>query len=802
MSFELRRAQRLAGASLLLLGAAATSALAQEPAQAPAQPPAQDKSSTEIPAVTVTAPSPIVRRVVPTRSPVRVARTGRARSQQRTAEATPAAPATAAPQQGVLPIVTNQFATVTVVPNDEIRREGGGQLGDLLFSKPGITGSSFAPGASSRPIIRGLDVNRVGIVENGTNGGGASDLGEDHFVPIDTLATNQVEVVRGPAALRYGSTSIGGVVSATNNRIPDALPSCAPSFQTYGLPTKAPLASAATSPCVTAETRTAFSSVDRGVESGVLLDTGGGNFAFHADAYGRTTSDYAIPSYPYLNDQTRPVNGRQPNSATRSDGASIGGSYFFQGGYIGAAITQNDSLYHIPGIDGADHLTRIDGHQTKINVKGEYRPDAAAIDTIRFWAGATDYRHNEIGLADPADLNSDGIRQTFTNKEQEIRTEVQLTPFNARFAEVTTALGFQAGHQELTAPSPDDPGSPLNGLWDPNKNDRVAGYVFNELKFSETTKAQIAGRIEHVNLSGTTPAFIPPVFDVNIDPASIGPATPRNLHFTPKSASIGLLQDLPWGLVASVTGQYVERAPKPAELFSRGAHDATATFDIGNPDLGIETAKSIEVGLRRATGPFRFELTGYYTRFNGFIFRRLTGNTCDEAACVDIANPDQLELQQARYSQRDAIFRGGEFQSQLDVGAFHGGIWGIENQLDAVRATFTDGTNVPRIPPVRIGGGVFWRDDNWLMRVNLLHAFAQNNVAVIAETPTPGYNLLKAEVSYKTKLDRNWFGAREMIAGIVGNNLLNESIRNSVSYTKDEVLMPGIGVRAFANFKF
>src|SRR6476661_3214618 len=106
--------------------------------------------------------------------------------------------------RAMLPIVTDQFATVTVVPNEEIRREGGGQLGDLLFSKPGITGSSFAPGASSRPIIRGLDVNRVGIFENGVAAGGASDLGEDHFVPIDTLATNQVEVIRGPAALRYG----------------------------------------------------------------------------------------------------------------------------------------------------------------------------------------------------------------------------------------------------------------------------------------------------------------------------------------------------------------------------------------------------------------------------------------------------------------------------------------------------------------------------------------------------------------------------------------------------------------------
>ena len=193
----------------------------------------------------------------------------------------------------------------------------------------------------------------------------------------------------------------------------------------------------------------------------------------------------------------------------------------------------------------------------------------------------------------------------------------------------------------------------------------------------------------------------------------------------------------------------------------------------------------------------------YYTKFNGFIFRRLTGNTCEDVACVGPADPaSPLELNQAIYSQRDATFRGGEFQSQLDIGPLNGGIWGIENQFDVVRATFSDGTNVPRIPPVRVGGGLFWRDANWLARINLLHAFAQNDIAPIGETPTAGYNLLKAEVSYKTKLDPSWFGAREMMVGLVGNNLLNENIRNSVSYNKDEVLLPGIGVRAFANLKF
>jgi iron complex outermembrane receptor protein len=361
-------------------------------------------------------------------------------------------------------------------------------------------------------------------------------------------------------------------------------------------------------------------------------------------------------------------------------------------------------------------------------------------------------------------------------------------------------MGLQGGHQNLTAPSPDDPGSPLNGLWDPNNNRRVAGYIFNEFKFSESTKAQIAGRIEQVHLNGTTPAFIPAVFDVATDPASIGPKTPHSLDFAPKSASAGLIQNLPWwNLVASITAQHVERAPKPAELFSRGPHDATTTFDIGDPNLKIEVANSIEAGLRRAVGPFRFELTGFYTKFDGFIFRRLTGNTCDESACVLGAG---LELKQAVYSQRDATFRGIEFQSQYEVAPLWTGVWGIENQFDVVRATFTDGTNVPRIPPVRVGGGLFYRDSNWLARVNLLHAFPQKDIALIGETPTPGYNLLKAEISYTTKLQRNDFGLREITVGVLGDNLLNDDIRNSVSYNKDEVLLPGIGVRAFTTLKF
>jgi outer membrane receptor protein involved in Fe transport len=138
-----------------------------------------------------------------------------------------ATPTAEAPMQGALPIVADPFGTITRVQREEIARSPSSTLGDLLFAKPGITGSSFAPGASSRPIIRGLDSNRVRVQENGVGANGASDLGEDHFVPVDPVVSDRVEVIRGPAALRYGSQAIGGVVEATDNRIPMALP-CAP----------------------------------------------------------------------------------------------------------------------------------------------------------------------------------------------------------------------------------------------------------------------------------------------------------------------------------------------------------------------------------------------------------------------------------------------------------------------------------------------------------------------------------------------------------------------------------------------
>ena len=250
-----------------------------------------------------------------------------------------------------MPIVADQFATVTVVPNDELRRSPGATLGDVLFAKPGITGSSFAPGAASRPIVRGLDNYRVRIQENGVGASGVSELGEDHAVPLDPLGASQLEVVRGPATLRWGSQAIGGVVNVENNRIPVALPcrlAHAPFAQTEG--------------CAIVETRGAVSTVDNGLESATLLDAGRGNVAVHADVHGRRASDYRIPGYPYLFPPDPPpfVDGRQPNSSMRSGGGALGASYFFERGFVGFAVTQFNSRYRIPGIEPTETNTRIE----------------------------------------------------------------------------------------------------------------------------------------------------------------------------------------------------------------------------------------------------------------------------------------------------------------------------------------------------------------------------------------------------------------------------------------------------------
>ncbi|WP_103122601.1 TonB-dependent receptor [Methylopila sp. Yamaguchi] len=702
------------------------------------------QEATELEEIFVTAPSPI-------------------RSRDR--------PAGGSDLEGVLPVATDAFAPVTVVPRDEIVRRQPFSLGDALRDKPGLSGSTFAPGAADRPIIRGLDGPRVRILENGLGVHDVSALGEDHAVPVNPLVADQIEVVRGPATLRYGSSAIGGVVSVENGRIPQAEPAGGHS----------------------AEATAGLSSVDRGRSVAARIDAGHDGFALHADGFATKSGNYDTPD------------GRQANSATQSTGGAIGLSKVFDRGYVGLSYSHYDSFYHVPGGESAELNTRLDPRQDKLQAQGEYRFEGGPIEALRFWINASRYKHREFGLEEHdhehehsgdhdhdhenhEEVAEDGVHGVFRNREAEARVELQHAPVALSLGGLTGAFGVQAGRGKLKT------SGEAEGLIAPTDTKTVAAYVFEQLDFGGGFKVQGAARIEHADIDGTATTF-PGLLPDGSDPVNRG----RDRRFTPVSGSIGLLQELPHGFVASLTGQYVERAPSGLELFSRGSHHAAGLFEIGDPNLKLEKAKSVELGLRRAEGSLRLDASAYYTRYSGFIYRRLTGVECghDFDSCGE-----EHEFDQSVYSQKSAKFYGAEISAQFDAVTMGRHVFGVDGQYDFVRATFTDGANVPRVPPHRLGGGVFWRsEDGFYARVGLLHAFAQTRSGEL-ESRTPGYDNLKAEFSYTRAFDRQATRVNSITVGLVGDNLLNDRIRNAASFKKDEILLPGAGVRAFVRARF
>ena len=324
---------------------------------------------------------------------------------------------------------------------------------------------------------------------------------------------------------------------------------------------------------------------------------------------------------------------------------------------------------------------------------------------------------------------------------------------------------------------------------------RTSAYFFNTLRLTDTWRTLLAGRIEDDRVDGTygifPAALVPPPDMPGISPASLG--------FIPKSISFSLLKDLPSDMVASATVQRIQRAPTALELFAHGAHDAPGTFEIGSPTLQIETAKTAEIGLKRTQGAFRFDVKAYYTRYDNFIYRQFTGIECGEdfASCGN----GGTGFLQTIYSQRDAIFRGAEAAWQWDLVPVAYGVFGVDGQYDFIRATFTDGSNVPQMPPMRLGGGAYWRNDNWFVRMGILHAWGQNNVGLF-ETSTAGYNLVKTEIVHREFWKYSPWGPVEVTTGITGDNLLNVDVRNSTQFHKDEILLPGRNIKFFLNVKY
>ncbi len=700
------------------------------------------QEAVELPEVVVTSPSPVVK---PKKGKKKVKAASAAPSSAGAAAAPPQTPKLLPLPGGI--VADQAFVPVTVTTAREIEANPGATLTDTLMQKPGVSGSTYAAGAN-RPIIRGLDNYRVRVQEDGIATHDVSALSEDHAVPIDPYTAKRVEVVRGPATLRYGSQAIGGVVNAITDRIPEFVPEHGFSAQLKG----------------------GLTSVDDGRDGAFEVNAGSGNVAVHADGFKRRAEDYDTPQ------------GVQKNTFVESDGDAFGGSLVGRDGYIGVSYSRFASLYGIPGEEAVEENSRIDLAQDKLLSRGEWRADAGGIDAVRYWFGWSNYAHNEL-------VGAGEVGSRFTDRELEGRIEVQYVPVHTGLGELTGAAGVQIGHRRLAGLSFEG-----DSLLDPSRTQYVAGFLFEELQATRHLRLQSAFRYEQTQVSGTG--------------LEIGGGTAtligRNPSFRPMSASVGFLYDLPFDVIARASAQYVERAPDATELFSKGAHEATGTFEIGNPDLEKERARTLEVGLKRATGALRFDASLYYTDFGGFISKQLTGGECGVtfAECTiagGAPDPNEEAFDELLFTQRGATFYGAELLVQYDVAPVWRGVWGVEGQYDFVHAKFDDGEYVPRMPPHRLGGGLYYRDAAWLARTSLLHAFRQDQIAA-HETETGSYTLLNAELSYAFKGEATNGGLAPVTTiGLKGENLLDDDVRNSASFKKNEVLLPGASVRLFGS---
>jgi iron complex outermembrane receptor protein len=614
----------------------------------------------------------------------------------------------------------DRFATiVTQVNRDDILQNGGANLADALRNVPGVSNTSFAAGAS-RPVIRGMDAFRVVLLENGVASSDVSEVGPDHGVPIDPLSARDIEVVRGAATLRWGSQAIGGVVNAINNRIPLTLPA-------------APLSG---------EWSAGYGTNATATDGSILLDARAGQFAFHADAFGRRASDYDIPD-----------NQEMDNSFFHGGGYSAGGSYFFgddNASRAGLAVTHYDARYGIPGED-----TFIDMRQNKVTASSSLHLGDALFQALNFNGGYADYLHHE---KDP-----DGnILSTFLNRETNARAELLL---GAMGPLTNSAIGVQYGDRRFSGL-----GEAADFLL-PTRTQTEALFAFTEAPLGSRVNVQAGARVEQVSVDGFAP-----VGDV-----------PTSVDFTPVSGSIGILFDATDSLKLGLTISSAARAPGQVELFASGPHDGPLTFETGNPDLGIERANSIEATLRYRNGGFHFEGAVWGAQFSNYIFGFLTGNLCDDTG--DCTNPPGGDLKELFYQQSDANFWGAEGRATLDLlNSPSGTLQGVA-LADYVRADLTHGGGpVPRIPPYRVGAGLNWNSPHVNAGAMLMYVGAQDHVPA-GDTTTDSYVELDANVAWRPII------AQGFEIALVGHNLTDDVQRNAIALNRDLVELPGRDVR-------
>ncbi|MFM1989303.1 MAG: hypothetical protein RJA99_2260 [Pseudomonadota bacterium] len=657
-----------------------------------------------------------------------VAVTGRAETlQDVTVTATPL---------GDTPLESSQ--PVSVLRGPALDRRRGPSLGDTLGTLPGVTSSGFGT-AAGRPVIRGFSGPRVGVVENGLDALDASSVSPDHAVPVDPLGATQLEVLRGPATLLYGSGAIGGLVNAVSDLIPTTA-----------------------RPGLRGDALVGWDSAPRERLGSLRLRGGlgdaarGGSLNWTLGGFTRDAGDYAIPGTAVRGDPAS-ASGRLPNSFARGDGVSGGVSWIDRWGTVGISHAALDNRYGIP----AEPDVRIDLRNRRTEGLLDLAEPLPGFDSIRLRGAEVRYRHTEV----------EGSSGTIGTAFDSVGRDVRLEALHAEALGFRGALGAQVRQRTLSA-------SGEEAYLPTTREAENALFWVGE-------RAIGAGRLE----LGVRQARATRSPD-----ASSGFESRR---FDPRSWSVGGSMPLagPVALLATVAGS--ERAPAIEELYANGAHAATRTFELGDPSLGKERSRSLELGLRSAGPTLRWRVSGFERRFSNYVAGFATdadgdgiADRVDESGAIanSVADPAAGEFVRLAYRQAPARFRGLEAELAWTPPASP---WTVRGSADAVRGTVDGLGAAPRTPPLRVGATLEYAAGPWAAFASVLRAAAQDRTGPF-ETPTPGYTRVDAELSYGWSLG----GDRRATLFIQGRNLTNEDIRLSTSFVKDLVPMPGRSVWA------
>ena len=636
---------------------------------------------------------------------------------------------------------------VTVLSGDELRTKVGQTIGDTLKNEPGITSQSFGPGVGT-PVIRGQSGPRVRVMQNSLGNNDVSTLSPDHANGVDPIIAERIEVLRGPSTLLYGNGAIGGMVNVIDNRIPEQVPDKL-------------LGGAGEQRYDSASTMTS---------SALKLEGGKDIFAFHLDGFyndqGNThiggqqidesaarATDPTLEGTPVLENPDGVIN----NSQTRSRGGSAGASIIGDVGLVGAAINSLEKNYGIPPNGTGSPPVRVQLNQTKYDFKGQLNKPFARAEVVRMKFGYTDYKHVELDDGTPA--------TTFLNKSYESRLELE----HQLIGIVKGVLGFQSVNTQFSALGEE-------ALVPPTDIDSYGLFAVESFAIGNVTY--------ELGLRGEWQGLTPK-------------ETYSSVSYVPISGSVSALWDITKQHQVSLAVTQSQRAPQVQELFSNGVHEATMSYELGDPDLQKEISYNLDLGYRFNADWMTAEINLFHNWVNDYIYQRQDNIVFNEdlddfeAIC---SGPPGACLPVLQSVQANAIFRGFEARTVFPLMQNRYGALDLTLFGDYTRGTLNQGGDVPFMPPLRYGLQLSYEKDDWTTDARLTRGEPQNHTGE-NQSNTPGYLLLNLGAQYNLAT----FHDSEVMLFARGKNMLNENIRNSTSYLRNFAPEPGrsaeIGVR-------